>query len=235
MSRSPSTALPSLVDRDHAVAVAVEREPERRAGRRPRRPPGTTGCVAPHSSLMLRPSGAAWMTDRVGAEFARNTLGRDVAHGAVRAVEHDAQAASDPRVRTATPGAPRRSSAEAMRVDVRPPPRGGGSRPSAGAALDRLDRSTSSGSLVPPGAKNLMPLSCHGLCEAVIIAAGTPRCGGQPGHGGRGHTPSDRLGAAGGEPGANAASSAGPDSRVSRPINQAPEAEHLVPARPAPP
>ena len=41
--------------------------------------------------------------------------------------------------------------------------------------------SVSTGSLVPPGANSLMPLSSKGLCEAETTAAGTPRASGQEG------------------------------------------------------
>ena len=80
----------ALVDREHAVGVAVEREPER--PRRARRLPrcSRSGCVEPQPSLMLRPSGRACSTSP-SAPSAREHRRPDVARRAVRAVEHDAQ------------------------------------------------------------------------------------------------------------------------------------------------
>ncbi len=58
-----------VVDGQHAIAVAVEGEPEvaLRAARRPRR--AASRSVEPHPTLMLMPSGASPMTaTSVGAE-----------------------------------------------------------------------------------------------------------------------------------------------------------------------
>ena len=80
-----------LVDRDHAVGVAVERETEVGAVRDAPRAAAARGYVEPQSALMLRPSGAACSTSTSrarGAQRARPELGR----GAVRAVEHDVAA-----------------------------------------------------------------------------------------------------------------------------------------------
>ena len=91
--------------------------------------------------------------------------------------------------------------------------------------LDRVGRACS-----PPAAKNLIPLSPNGLCDAEITAPGTSAVGAHP-RDGRRRAPRRgprRRDAAGGRPRARAASMRGPDTRGSRPITK-PD-----PATPAP-
>ena len=75
-------------------------------------------------------------------------------------------------------------------------------RSAAGPMAASMARSTESASFTPPVPKIFTPLSCHGLCDAVIIAAGQPCCGGQPGQRRCGHdTQRHRFGAALAQPG----------------------------------
>ena len=55
---SPSTTVPGRVDRQHAVGVAVEREPEVEAAQHARRSASASRWVEPTRSLMLTPSGS---------------------------------------------------------------------------------------------------------------------------------------------------------------------------------
>ena len=56
---SPSTTVAVGVDREHAIGVAVEREPEVEAARDARRSRARRGASSRTRSLMLTPSGSA--------------------------------------------------------------------------------------------------------------------------------------------------------------------------------
>src|SRR5437588_899967 len=78
--------------------------------------------------------------------------------------------------------------------------------------------STASSSLRPPAAKNLMPLSAYGLCDAEITAPGDASGAERHATSGVGATPSRATSTPSEDnPAARDASSIGPDRRVSRP------------------
>jgi hypothetical protein len=87
-------------------------------------------------------------------------------------------------------------------------------------SLASMASSTSSLNFVPPGAKILTPLSVHGLCDAVMTAAGTlMRCD-QYATAGVGSTPRSYTLAP--RPAAKASDSSWLDARVSRPTSHRP-------------
>ena len=90
---SPSTICPARIDRDQPVGVAVEREADVGAALRRPHAPARPGRSRRSWTLMLTPSGSAWMTSTVGPGR-RAGSGADRAARAVRAVEDDAQAAA---------------------------------------------------------------------------------------------------------------------------------------------
>ena len=164
--------LAALVDRDDAVGVAVEREAD--VGAVLDAPLGAdrSGCVEPQSALMLRPSGSALSTTTSAPSGPQRTRA-GVERGAVRAVEHDAQA----RERVA-PRARRSTCATYSRAAIAVRPLDGRGRSGADARIVAsscsMRASTSSGSLRPPGASSFTPLSDHGLWLAEITAAAAP-------------------------------------------------------------
>src|SRR5262245_18104459 len=94
--------------------------------------------------------------------------------------------------------------------------------------------STSSRSLRPPAAKNLMPLSGNGLCEADTTAAGASSCTDHHATSGVGATPSNVTSApSDARPALSAASSSGPDRRVSRPTAKRSPPSTRAAARPS--
>ena len=98
------------------------------------------------------------------------------------------------------------------------------STPAATTASSALSSSASSSSdnLRPPAAKNLMPLSDHGLCDAEITAPGTPRWAQTHATAGVGTTPMlNGCAPPSRNPVPSARSRRSPDSRVSRPITNA--------------
>ena len=149
----------SRVDRDQAVGVAVEGQPQ--VGARSRAPPATrlSTCVEPQSSLMLRPSGWSWITvtSRAGR---REELVRDVARRAVGAVDHEVQGREVARAR---------ARAGARRTRARPCGSTGGeskcSRSGAGAALSAASTASSVAwsSLPPPTPEDLQPVVVVGV------------------------------------------------------------------------
>ena len=79
--------------------------------------------------------------------------------------------------------------------------------------------STSSDSFVPPAAKSFTPLSANGLWEAVITAAATDSDCAIRATAGVGSTPSSSTSTpSAAKPATSAASSSGPERRVSRPM-----------------
>ena len=86
----PVDGLAGCVDREHAVAVAVERDAE--VGAAARGPSARAGArsVAPQPTLMFVPSGSSPIAVDVGAEPGEGLRG-DARVGAVRAVDDDAQ------------------------------------------------------------------------------------------------------------------------------------------------
>ncbi len=93
-----------------------------------------------------------------------------------------------------------------------------------------MDLSASSLSFDPPAAKSFTPLSCHGLWEAVIMAAGTPSMADSHANAGVGTTPTDNGSA---PPAASPASTAAARHRP-RLACRAPRASAHCPA-PGPP
>ncbi len=176
---SPSTSAPGVVDREHPVGVAVEREAD--VGARRRRPPlaASSGWVEPQPSLMLRPSGVGVEHRRRRRRARAQDAGRERGRGAVGAVEHDraARRGAGPRATPTTCVDVARRARSARR---RPTPTPSPTAPPAPArrsssavelGLDRAPRRRRS-ACGRRRAKSLMPLSANGLCDAEIIAAG---------------------------------------------------------------
>ena len=189
--------------------------PRPAGGRRPRRgrgrgraPLATTsaasdsGWVEPQPSLMLVPSGShgdgvhvrtqARAGPRVPPPRRRRWRSRPPPACPVRS----RPSSTGTQVLDVAVGARR------ARRDSRPTPWPTGGRdrgPAAArtrASSSSMAASVASGSLRPPAAKSLMPLSAKGLCEAETTAAGQPRWAARPGHPGRGqHAEVDDVGA----------------------------------------
>ena len=232
MSWSPSTRLPRGVDGQHPVGVAVEGQPGVGA---PGHDLGLEGLGVgrPAPSLMLRPSGRSWRTWTV-APSRRKTSG----------ATSDAAplAQSSTRVRPANaPGAEhahharRRSGRGRRRRSTVPTPSpigaGGcvpaGVRPSRRSSSASSRASTSSLSLRPPAAKNLIPLSWKGLWDAEITAAGWPSAADSQATPGVGSTPRSATSAPSAiSPADRAAWRRAPETRVSRPIRNRSPPEH---------
>ena len=210
-----------LVDREHAVAVAVEGDAE------------VVRAVAHNLLQRSEVRGAAADVDvgAVGRVGDRGHLGaesleharRDRRVGAVGAVDGDAQA--------------REVGAEMLddMLDV-----------AVGGRLDGLDRASTgplgveqrldllllgaSVSLWPSRSKNLTPLYSGGLCDAEMT---TPRSSASSATAGVGSTPpSTATPPAETMPRASASSSSGPEPRVSRPTKTRPRPDHSVAAQP---
>ena len=194
--------LAALVDREHAVAVAVERDPEVEAARRDE-PLERGGVGRAAADVDVRAVGL--VADRVHRraeplERAR----REARVRAVRAVERDPQPA---QVGAEVRRARSRGSASAAPVVCPTSPcsaRGGASSSAS------ISSSAASGSLRPRASKNFTPLYSGGLCEAEMT---TPRSSGASATAGVGSTPpSTAIAPAEATPRANAASSSGPDA-----------------------
>src|SRR5262245_14538866 len=94
--------------------------------------------------------------------------------------------------------------------------------------------STSSLSFRPPAANSLMPLSGNGLCDADTMAAGAACCTDHHATSGVGATPSSVTSApSDARPALSAASSRGPDRRVSRPTAKWSPSSTRAAARPS--
>ena len=165
--------------RDPTVAPRFD---HRRRGRR--------GGSSRSRSLMLRPSGSAWSTS-TSAPSRRSTVGGEAPDAAplaqstttLQAVEAPALERAPPTASSQLGGRPGRGAAgtaDRRRRSAAPVASSSSSTASSSA-------STSSVSLRPPAAKNLMPLSDHGLCEAEITAPGTPARRADPRHRRRRH------------------------------------------------
>ena len=154
-----------VIDHHQTIAVAIERD----AGLR--RTPGTVSCsssgdVEPQFRLMLRPFGEQPI-GTISAPRSARMRGADFVAGAVRAIDHDLEAASGPgpaRSTRRTPGSARATCRRASRARARstrasPAARRGAAR-SAPRSRRRACRRCAS--------KNLMPLSSYRLCEALM-------------------------------------------------------------------
>ena len=126
---------PVVVDGQQAVGVAVEGEAEVGAARPTTAAASESRCVAPHRSLMLRPSGVLWMAT-TSAPAAANSARGDGAGGAVGAVDDDAQPGEVAALEGVDAGG-RRSRASPRRRAAGPARRVGGGR-SSDLALDAL-------------------------------------------------------------------------------------------------
>ena len=181
---------------DEVVAVDQLRRSRRRPapGRRRRRTPARRRRPAPPPRA-CRSSG--WVEPQPVVDVAavglgvqhldrrrpsrREHVGGDGRGRPVGAVDHDLRArrGARPRARPTSDGvAPldvgaRRSASAGVGADGGVGRRRSASRRSSSASSSRLDRRRTACS--PPAAKNLMPLSPNGLCDAEIIAAGHAR------------------------------------------------------------
>ena len=150
--------LAALVDREHAVAVSVERDSQVEATRARRAPASAARSVAPQPTLMFVPSGSVPIDVHLGAERGER-LRRELREGAVRAVEADPEAGE---VRAAPRDDARevRVAAFFELVD--------GSAPGGAASSSASTSSSCSSTSFPPARKSLTPLYSGGLCEAEI-------------------------------------------------------------------
>ena len=162
--------VPLVVDGQAAVGVAVEGDADVGAVLDHGRAAAAPRWVEPQPSLMLSPSGSAPITTTSAPAAAQRHRG-GLGGGAVGAVDDDLEpgqrAVERARAggrRTPRPGA-RRGGPGRRRAPV------GRSQLAAEELLDLPPRAASS-SLTPPRARNLMPLSGIGLCEALMT---TPR------------------------------------------------------------
>ena len=214
---------PGVVDGDQPVGVAVEGQAQRRPLRAARPAWRSPGCVraAVVVDVACRRARRGCTVD-VGAEPLERERGQAV-RGAVGAVEHHRGARRGGDRRGRRRGARRSLGTSCDRPSDPPTPAPDG--PAGRLAEDRarssasMRSSTSSGSLRPPGANSLMPLSAKGLCEAEIIAPahrlGRGRRRPPPASGTTPRSSTSTPSAA--KPAASAASSRGPEMRVSRP------------------
>ena len=187
----PVHELAGVVDREHAVGVTVEGDPERRSR-------GDDGLLQ-----LLEMGRAALGVDvdpvRLGGE---NLVGQHRgarAQPARRCWPRRWHSRSRSRGRNGPPPRPRRRDARHSSTGPRGPtaPRRGRFGPTPWFAPEEPSRSsscwmatsTSVASLVPPAPRSLMPLSRNGLCEADTIAAGTPRSAASQARPGVGMTP----------------------------------------------
>ena len=167
-----------------AVDLRARRGPRRGSGRRRRRARcrgrrrarataacSVPRCVEPQPSLMLSPSGSAPMV-MTSAPARREGLGRDPAGGAVRLVQDDCRPSR--RLGSAPSRWATYCSKPSSYVRTRPTPEPVGRSQGSPSVLrpPRSASSSSSASLWPPRAKNLMPLSGMALWLAESI---TPR------------------------------------------------------------
>ena len=187
-----------------------------------------SGWVEPQPSLMLVPSGS------YGDGVARRRPGARRTSGATAEAAPLAQSTTTrmpvevaplEHLRPGGRCSRRRASGSA---DSRPDAVAGGGRgrgPSAArtrSSSSSTAASVASGSLSPPAAKSLTPLSAKGLCEAEMTAAGTaalrPSARPPPGVG---RTPRSTTSAPSlASPADRAAWSSGPERRVSRPTRK---------------
>ena len=187
---SPSTSSPRLVDREHAIAVAVEREPERRAvlddralqrlgmGRPARVVDVAAVGLGVHARARRRPpSRNTRGPTSNAAPFAQSsTTCETVERCALRARSTQVLRRSRPRHRSWV--APRRR-------------RGRARRRRATSSSASIAASASSASLRPSAPITFTPLSVHGLWLAETIAAGTPSRAAANAIAGVGSTPSE--------------------------------------------
>ncbi len=132
---------------------------------------------------MLRPSGSACSTSTVapsrrstsGAMAELDPLAQSMTTCRPSSRRPSTEASSDRHQRSMSSAAAAGSTAGTARSSV---PGTVGVRDDAASRRSSSasrSASTASDSFTPPAAKNLMPLSPNGLCEAEIIAPGTPR------------------------------------------------------------
>ena len=191
-------------------------------------PPRTVRCrsarsVAPQPSLMLLPLGSSPIAT-TSAPSDRNACG---------AIPEYAPLAQSTAIRRPERSAPKRSSTcsryESTAISTRSTDPGcaaGGASRSAS-----ICSSAASVSFSPSASKNFTPLYSGGLCEAEMT---TPRSRRSSATAGVGSTPPrTAFPPAETTPRAKAASSAGPEPRVSRPTKTRPRPDQRVAARPS--
>ena len=168
---SPSTTLPVVVDGQAAVGVAVEREARVGAVLERRPSAARSRWVEPQPSLMLSPSGSAWIAT-TSAPASRSARGPASEAAPCGAVEDDLEPRRAGRSIGARPGG-RRTRSTAASYGAHPADVAAGRAvPRPRASRCSIAASMASSSLTPPRARNLMPLSGIGLWEAESI---TPR------------------------------------------------------------
>ena len=215
--------LTALVDRDHAVGIAVEREPGVGARRRAPPPAARRGAWSRSRSLMLMPSGDALSTSTV-APSARSAVGAARNAAPLPQSTHHVQAVELTALERVDEGRDvlveraavlaRHAHAEARRAR-----RSGCADRERRAAPARPRARAARGSCARRRANSLTPLSAKGLWLAEITAAGraalaSAMCA-TPGVG---STPTSTTSAPSAQrPATSAASSIGPERRVSRP------------------
>ena len=212
---SPSTSAPVGVDGQAAVGVAVVRDAQvgavRADGVAQRAEVG-----GPDAVVDVEPVRLGVQRDDLGAGPAVR-LGGDDRRGAVGAVDHDPQPGERARgggEQVVDVALDRRRAGRGPGRSSAPVGRGAGASSPSSTASRRA-----SGSLCPPAAKSLMPLSGIGLCEAEIITPrSAPSASTRNATAGVGSTPT-RTASAPAEvsPATTAASSISPLARGSRP------------------
>ena len=159
-----------MIDRDQPIAVAVEGQPEIGAALDDRvgQGPGVGGAAI---GVDVAPVRFGEQHRHVGAATAEQ-LGGDRTRRTVSAIEDQPQPVERYRelARRDDRCSGRRTSSRRPMTPTSLPLNVGGPSPLSSASILA---STESGSLRPPAAKSLMPLSPNGLCDAVITAAGT--------------------------------------------------------------
>ena len=211
-----------LVDGEHPVAVAVERDAEVEPAVRRRSAAGRARVGRAAADVDVR--AVRLVADRVHlcAELLERPR-RDPGVGAVRAVDRDPQ--------------PRQVGAEplddVLEVAVGRRRRRGRSRRRRARSASSSASISSSGASVsfrPSRSKNFTPLYSGGLCDAVITA---PTSSASSATAGVGSTPASTAAPpADATPRANASSSSRPDARVSRPTKtRAAPAQSATPCR----
>ena len=171
----------------------------------------TSGCVAPHASLMFFPFGRSFNTMTVAPSRA-NTSGATsliapLAQSNTTRMLAKAKTGNSPTMWDAYSPIKSTCVAEAEGTAAEP------------VMCDSIASCCASLNFTPPLANSFTPLSKYGLCDAVIAALAQPRFAARNAIAGVGTTPSSSTDTPpASNPLASAVSICFPDSRVSRPI-----------------
>ena len=183
--RSPSTTLPRW-------STAITRSPSPSKASPMAAPRSTTAAARPTrrgrpaTFVDVAPVGRVVDHDHVGAERERTPPAR---HRSSPRWRSRARPATRPATACRSPDGRRTAERRATWSSRSAWGRRAAYRPSTAPSAASIDDSTPSVSFVPPAAKIFTPLSPHGLCDAVMTAAGTPRCCDQYATAGVGTTP----------------------------------------------